>query len=136
MDIENYGRTSVDLTGVKLYHIAYSDAYDNGTWEEVIAFKGTLGAGEVIRVHAGRGPLIVLHPIDQQGATYHFFTMRDAYVWNNNRGDCSALWQAGEKLPLDKACYDANPPEGVILVRSGDKLVVPAGSMATAGSRR
>jgi hypothetical protein len=136
VDIENHGRTSVDLTGVKLYHIAYSGAYDNGTWEEVMSFKGSLGAGEVIRVHAGSGPLNVLHPIDRQGATYHLFTGRDAYVWNNDRGDCSALWQAGEKVPFDKACYDANPPEGIILVRIGDKLVVPAGSMATAGTRR
>lgn len=135
VDIENHGRTSVDLSGVKVYHIAYSGAYDNGTWEEVMSFKGSLGTGEVIRVHAGSGPLNVLHPNDQQGATYHLFTGRDAYVWNNDRGDCSALWQAGEQLPFDKACYAANPPEGVILVRSGDKLLVPAGSMARAGTR-
>jgi hypothetical protein len=58
------------------------------------------------------------------------------YVWNNERGDCAALWQVGEKDSFDKACYDAIPPEGVILVSVGNKLVVPARSMATAGSRR
>ncbi len=135
VDIKNVGTTSVDLTGVKLYHIAYSGTTDNGTWEEITSFTGTLGPGKVIRLHAGSGPLEVLHAIDQQGADFHLFTKRDAYVWNNDRGDCSALWQAGENQPFDKACYSSNPPEGVILVRSGDRLVVPAGS-SLAGARR
>jgi|SRR5688572_885892 len=136
VDIQNAGNTAVDLTGVKLYHIAYSGATDKGQWEQVMSFKGSLAAGQVIRVHAGGGPASALHAIDQHGANFHLFTCRDAYVWNNERGDCSTLWQAGANAPFDKACYDANPPEGVILVRSGDKLVVPPGSLATAGSRR
>jgi hypothetical protein len=136
VDIQNMGSTAVDLTGVKLYHIAYSGAVDNGRWEEVMSFKGSLGAGQVIRVHAGNGSLSALHAVDKQGADYHLFIGRDAYVWNNDRGDCSALWQAGENDPFDKACYDANPPEGVILTRVGSKLVVATGSMATATSRR
>ncbi len=130
VDIQNTGNAAVDLSGVKLYHIAYSGATDNGRWEEVMSFKGSLGAGQVMRVHSGGGPLSALHTIDQQGADYHLFTGRDAYVWNNDRGDCSTLWQAGESEPFDKACYDPNPPEGVILVRVGNKLVVPTASIA------
>jgi hypothetical protein len=137
VDIKNMGSTAVDLTGVTLYHIAYRSATDNGTWEEVMTFRGSLGPGKAIRVHAGSGPLNVLHAIDQQGADFHLFTGRNAYVWNNDRGDCSALWQAGEKSYFDKACYASNPPEGVILVRSGDRLVVPASSsLAQAMARR
>lgn len=137
VDIQNMGSTTVDLTGVTLYHIAYSGVTDNGTWQKVTTFSGSLGPGKVIRVHAGSGPLSVLHAIDQQGADFHLFTKRDAYVWNNDRGDCSALWQAGEKSYVDKACYSPNPPEGIILVRSGDRLVVPAGSsIAGAMARR
>jgi hypothetical protein len=135
VDLQNTGSKAVDLTGVKLYHIAYSGATDNGRWEEVMSFKGSLGIGEVIRVHAGSGPVSALHEIDQMGANFHLFTGRDAYVWNNDRRDCSALWQSGENEPFDRACYDANPPEGVILVRVGDKLVVSAASMAAAGRR-
>jgi hypothetical protein len=66
----------------------------------------------------------------------HVFTNRDNYVWNNDRGDCSALQKDGETDKFDKAWYDAKPPEGVFLIRSGDKFVVPAASLATAGSRR
>ena len=135
VDIKNVGGTSIDLTGVTLYHIAYSGTTDNGTWEKIMTFTASLGPLKVIRVHAGGGPLNVLHAIDQQGADFHLFTKRDAYVWNNERGDCSALWQAGEKQPFDKVCYSSNPPEGVILVRSVDRLVVPAGS-SLAGARR
>lgn len=136
VDIQNTGASAVDLAGIKLYHIAYSGATDNGRWEEVMSFKGSLGAGKVIRVHAGSGPLSVLHVVDQQGADHHLFTSRDLYVWNNDRGDCAALWQVGENDPFDKACYDAISPEGVILVRVGNKLIVPTGSMATVRSRR
>ncbi len=136
VDIKNMGNTSVDLTRVKLYHIAYSGKSDNGKWEEIMLFTGTLGPGKVIRVHAGSGPLNVLHLIDQQGADFHLFTKRDVYMWNNDRGDCSALWQAGENHPFDKACYSPDPPEGVILVRSGDRLVVPAGSLLAGATTR
>ena len=136
VDIKNVGNTSVDLAGVKLYHIAYSGTTDNGKWTEIMSFTGTLAPGKVIRVHAGSGPLNVLHPIDQQGADFHLFTKRDAYVWNNDRGDCSALWQTGQKEPFDKACYSPDPPEGVVLVRTGDRLVVPASSSVAAASTR
>ena len=137
VDIRNVGSTPIDLTGVTLYHIAYSGTTDNGKWEEVMTFTGSLAPGKVIRVHAGSGPLNVLHLIDQQEADFHLFTKRDVYVWNNYRGDCSALWQAGANQLFDKACYSPNPPEGAILVRSGDRLVVPAGSsLAGATARR
>ena len=134
VDIENSGRLAVDLNGVTLYHIAYSGHTDNGRWDKVMSFRGTLGAGEIIRVHAGSGPLTALNAIDQQGATYHLFTGHDAYVWNNDRGDCPALWQSGERVPFDMACYGANPPEGAILARVGDRLV--ASSAALAAARR
>lgn len=128
------GQQSVDMTGVILYHIAY-DRNGKGTWEEVIRFKGTLASGQTVRVHSGSGPEIVLLPEDRQGATHHLFTGRDQYVWNNDYGDCSALWQDGQANPFDNACYDANPPEGVILVRVGDRLVAPATTKAAAGRR-
>jgi hypothetical protein len=136
VDIQNTRSAPVDLSGVTLYHIAYSGAQDAGTWEAVMNFKGTLGVGEVVRVHAGQGPVTALHDVDQQGSNYHLFTGRDQYVWNNDRGDCAALFQAGQSNPFDKACYDPNPPEGVILMRVANRLVYSSGIYSGATVRR
>lgn len=136
VDLKNEGTVAVNLTGLSLYHVAYSGATDNGTWEKVMGFTGSLGAGKVIRVHSGSGPESALNPADLQGADVHLFTKRDSYVWNNDRGDCSALQKDGEADKFDKVWYDTKPPEGVILVRNGDKFIVPVASMASAGGRR
>lgn len=136
VDLKNEGTAAVTLNGLSLYHVAYSGATDNGTWEKVQGFKGSLGAGKVMRVHSGSGPVTALNPADLVGADEHVFTYQDNYIWNNDRGDCSALQKDGESDKFDKCWYDAKPPEGVILQRVNDKFVVPASSMATAGSRR
>jgi len=134
VDIQNVGQYSVDMSDVTLYHIAYSRGDRNGRWEKVISFTGHLPAGATVRVHSGSGPVSVLRPEDLQGAEYHVFTGRNNYIWNNAEGDCSALWQSGESAPFDKACYAPNPPDGVVLHRVGDRLVVPAA--AAVGYRR
>jgi hypothetical protein len=123
VDIRNVCNQPVDLTGVKLYHIAYLRGSNQGRWDEITSFNGTLGVGMVVRVHSGSGPESVLRDEDRREADYHLFTRRDSYVWNNDHGDCSALWQSGQSNPFDKACYDPYPPEGEVLERVGDKLV-------------
>jgi hypothetical protein len=131
-DIKNVGLRPDDMVGVKLFHVAYSGAYDNGTWDEVINFtQGVLGVGQVVRVHSGSGPESALHPADRVGADYHVFTGRDRYVWNNDRGDCAGIGRSASDL-TDKTCYDPNPPEGDVLQRVGAKLVP---SYAAAGRR-
>lgn len=131
-DIQNVGSQTVDLTGVSLHHIAYSA---NGTsrWEQVMSFNGSLGAGKVMRVHAGSGPESALRQEDLAGADYHLFSHGN-YVWNNDKADCAGLFDGGSN-PFDKACYAANPPEGMVLQRVGDSLV-PSATTAFAGSRR
>ena len=37
---------------------------------------------------------------------------------------------AQAKTTIDKASYDPNPPEGVVLVRAGDRLVAPVSRAA------
>lgn len=130
VDIKNTGNSPVDLNGVKIYHVAFANGKPSH-WELVISFKGTLGAGDVVRVHAGHGPESALNPEDRSGATHHVFTQRDQYVWNNAEGDTSRITEPanGGEFETDKASYDPYPPEGVILVRSGNKLV-PSGSTA------
>ena len=62
VDLKNEGTTAVVLNGLSLYHVAYSGATDNGTWERVTGFTGQLGAGKVMRVHSGSGPVSALEP--------------------------------------------------------------------------
>jgi hypothetical protein len=134
-DIKNVGSRDVDLTGVELYHIAYSTTYPNGRWELVTRFSsGGLRPGQVVRVHSGRVNNIgVLRQEDLAGADFHIFTGRDSYIWNNDRADCASLWMTGASNEFDKACYTPNPPEGVVLHRVGDSLVP---STVTASARR
>lgn len=134
-DIKNVGTRDVDVTGVQLCHIAYGPAHPNGQWEIVTSFSsGVLKPGQVLRVHAGRGPVNVLRAEDLVGADFHLFTGNDAYVWNNDRGDCASLWMAGASAYFDKACYAPNPPEGVVLTRVGDALVTGAAAARTVRS--
>ena len=130
-DLKNVSQRSVDVTGVKVYHVAYSGPTDrNGTWDEVTGFtKGVLAPGEVVRVHSGSGPQIVLRQEDLAGADYHTFTGKDRYVWNNDRSDRSGIGRSSSSLN-DQAWYEANPPEGKVLQRVGEKLIPLASSAA------
>lgn len=133
-DIQNVGDKPVKLDGVGLYHVAYSADGRTSRWEEVMKFKGILQPKACIRVHAGSGPESVLLAVDKSGADFHLFSGGN-YVWNNDKADCAGLFMGGEATPFDKACYAANPPEGVILNRVGDALTASA-TTAMAGSRR
>ncbi len=136
LDIKNVSEVAVNINGVRLCHIAYSDSYPNGRWELVTSFTGTLQPGKVIRVHAGEVKNAnQIRAEDQAGADFHLFSGRDAYVWNNDRGDCSSLWTADDGQPFDKASYSAPPAEGAILTRVGDALV-GATATATVTTRR
>lgn len=133
-DIQNVCDKPVNLDNVVLQHVAYSADGRSSWWAKIMAFKGTLQPGHVIRVHAGSGPESVLLPDDKNGANFHMFTGGN-YVWNNDKSDCAGLFVDGQSQPFDKACYSAIPPEGVILKRVGDTLVASA-VPAMAGSRR
>lgn len=136
VDIKNVSTEAVNMNGVRLCHIAYSDAYPNGRWELITSFTGTLQPGQVIRVHTGEAKnASQIRSEDLVGADHHLFTGRDAYVWNNDRGDCSSLWTADGDQPFDKASYSSPPAEGAILTRVGDTLV-GAAARETASARR
>jgi hypothetical protein len=122
VDFKNTGTTGVSLDGVVLYHLAFSGG--TSTWKQVMTFSGTLAPGKIVRVHAGRvRDISVLRQEDIDGADHHLFSGEDQYVWNNAEGDTAALWDSGVKQWIDSASYDPYPPEGVILVRSGDKFI-------------
>lgn len=135
VDLKNVGNQSIDVSGVIAKHVAYAPGAAQGHWELVTSFnKGTLAPGQVIRIHTGkdRGSGVI-RPEDLTGATFHLFTGEDRYLWNNDKADCSSLWLPGQHNPFDAVWYSANPPEGAVLVRSGDALVPATAGYAVAG---
>ena len=125
VDFKNTGNEGYPLENIKLHHIAYTTQYPNGVWEQVMGFTGTLGVGEIVRVHSGgKIPLENLFSIDMSGANYHLFT-GERYIWNNDRSDCPrlVLKQNGQTYEIDKATYLAYPQEGRILLRQGTQLL-------------
>ena len=133
-DIQNVSAKPVNMDNVTLEHVAYNADGRASRWEQVMSFKGILRPKQVVRIHAGSGPESVLLPVDKNGADIHLFTGGN-YVWNNDKSDCASLFASGQPQPFDKACYAANPPEGVVLKRGGDSLVSVT-STTTASARR
>lgn len=135
VDVRNSGSSSVNTTGVGLWHLAYPASGGKAEYRLVCNLPDcTLKPGEVLRVHAGqRRDLSVLNPEDRSGADWHAFTGEDAYVWNNREGDAPTLYEQAAKAAIDSASYDPYPPEGTVLYRQGAKLIAAA---VTAGYYR
>lgn len=124
VDLKNIGRLNIDMTGISLFHKAFKR---DGTWEWELVRKlsGILPPDKVLRIHSGKGPYSVVRDEDKVGSDYYFFTDVSRYIWNNDYGDSSLLWEPASKTTIDDAEYDPYPPEGVILQRAGNKLVAP-----------
>lgn len=124
VDIKNATAGTVSIGGLELYHLAYPRDGGRPTWEKVCVLSGNLGSGQVLRIHSGREvPVASMRLEDRTGADFHTFSNREAYVWNNAESDTSGIWKPAAESWVDRATYDANPPEGVVLVRVGEKLV-------------
>lgn len=121
VDLKNVGDELLLLEGISLYHVAYQAGCTGGRWDSVISFGGSVGPGQVIRIHSGRQlSAWEMRPEDAAGVDYHLFTNR-GYVWNNDCSDTAAL--SNERTRFDQASYDPYPPEGRVLIRVGDKLI-------------
>jgi hypothetical protein len=121
VDFENSGNEKYSLVDIELNHIAYQPICKNGKWDPVMTFTGNLEPEKVVRVHSGaKISLADMNIEDVTGADFHLFTGKN-YVWNNDCGDSSGLWNGNAWV--DKASYDPYPPEGRILRRVGDKLI-------------
>lgn len=124
VDIRNNSNGRISLAGIEVYHLAFHPGRQP-EHEKVVDLTGFLEAGQTLRIHSGQTrPLHVLRQEDINGAELHAFTGRDNYVWNNAEGDAPGLWRPSQKAWVDRTSYDPNPPEGAILVRSGEKLVI------------
>jgi hypothetical protein len=130
VDFRNDQGQDVSLNGVSVWHLTYAPGRAPD-WAKIQTFSGTLPSGKIVRVHSGqKRELSVIRPEDLAAADYHVFTGEDEYVWNNRQGDSPLLFVEATKTTIDRASYDPNPPEGVVLVRTGDKLVAPVSRAA------
>jgi len=122
-DFYNFSQASLSLDKIELHHWAYTSAKPDGEWRLYSDFSGTLPPGGIVRVHSGGNvDLKFLKPIDVSGADYHVFSGK-GYVLNNDKPDRLGLWDLEKRQWIDLAKYNAYPPEGKILVRSGEYLV-------------
>ena len=133
--LRNNGNTNINLAN---YHLANRefDAHCIAKPKPVIYWLGdagkTLAPGETARVHTGRhADWWTANSEDKQGVNYHSFAERGWFVLNNRCRDTVSVWtkdRNGDYQLVDSAAYDPNPPEGAVLERVGDKLVVPVRS--------
>lgn len=123
VDIANTGITAERLDGTVLYHKKFNEFCQDLGWERLVALKGVLQSGEVLRIHSGN-PLstFLMRAEETNGADYHLFTGAN-YVWNNSCGDSPGLFDTSRRAWVDIAYYGKYPPEGRILSRVGDRLV-------------
>ena len=127
----NKGSSSLSLADYHLSNLEF-DSHCVPKPQSVIYWRGdptkTLAPGQTVRVHTGRSAdWWAANQEDKQGVHYHSFAERSWFVLNNRCGDAIGVWtkdRNGDYQRVDSAAYDPNPPEGVILGRSGDKLVV------------
>lgn len=114
---ETGGRLTID--GVRLNHTTFTDRCIPIQEALVTSFNGQMPAGSSIRVHTGSGT-----PWDD-GDVRHLYAGLRNYVWNNRCGDTAVLRVADGGL-IDRASYERNPPEGVVLERvpNTDRLAV------------
>jgi len=132
VDIKNIGGTAINTQGIEIYHKVFGPGHQiTGDWQRLMTLPDfNLPGGNVIRIHSGsRIDLSQLRPEDQAGAEWHCFTGTNRYVWNNKEGDSAALRDVQPQQFIDSATYDPYPPDGVILLRVGNKLV-PQGTVS------
>lgn len=66
---------------------------------------------------------------DWTGADFHAYAEKGNFVLNNTCGDTLSVWWQSQNKEWnleDSVSYDPRPSEGVILRRSGQKLVPAA----------
>ncbi|HLP68343.1 MAG TPA: hypothetical protein VK181_12575 [Rhizobium sp.] len=135
VDLKNIGDASVTLSTLHLTNVEFGPGCQLKK-QAVVYWNGpssiTLRPGEVVRVHTGREyESWQMRQEDRNGVDHHAYANRGGFVLNNDCGDVIGVyWQSnGQWHCEDAASYDANPPEGQILVRSGSKLLpVPIGA--------
>lgn len=133
VDVKNTGTESVRFNVMALTHTLFNDYCQvTGRQETYWTGGGTneLRAGKIVRIHTGhKSDEHLMNANDRVGCDWHGYADSDRFKLNNKCGDTIIVtWQDAYGRTLqDAAQYDKNVPEGVILVRSGSKLVQATG---------
>lgn len=130
VDLKNTGDSSVSLGTLHLANNHF-DANCKVTKADVTYWNGSasvsISPGQTVRVHSGKSSASwAMNLEDKSGVDLHSYAERGNFVLNNKCGDTLSVWwksSDGKWHEEDRASYDANPTEGKILKRSGNKLV-------------
>ncbi len=133
VDTKNVGTEAVPFSTISLSNTLIDANCRNTNQTEVYWTGGSdsLQPNKVIRIRTGNfKDKHLINPSDDIGNDWNSFANKDNFVLNNRCGDTiTVAWinSLGSRQS-DTASYDANQPEGAILRRSGDKLVLAATS--------
>lgn len=129
VDIKNTGTEAIPFSAISLSHTIF-DAYCRNTGRVEVYWTGgndSLLPNQIVRVRTGRfNDRHLISPADDLGNNWNAFANRDNFVLNNRCGDViTVTWiNSFGSRQLDTVSYDGNQPEGAILRRSGNKLVL------------
>lgn len=130
VDVKNVGTESIQFSSMSLTHTEFNNlCRATGNVDTYWKSSGDkfLQPGQVIRIHTGRlSDEHLMNPNDKKGCDWHGYANRGNFVLNNACGDIlTVAWRDSYGvMQKDTVSYDPNPPEGAILERKGNKLVV------------
>lgn len=128
VDIKNIGNDSVHFSTIQVRHALFDEkCYATGETELywIGASDDYLKPNQVMRIHAGkRDDSYLMSSEDQTGADWHSYVECDDFVLNLLCGDkIIVTWRDSfDSGYQDWAAYAPNPPEDLILKRSGNLL--------------
>jgi hypothetical protein len=128
VDVKNVGDYAVNFQTMQLRHAVFDeDCHTTGELELYwIGDNGDLlKPGQILRIHAGRREdAHLMSAEDQAEVDWHGYAESDNFILNNRCGDKIVLsWQDEvDQIHQDWASYAPNPPEDLILRRSGNLL--------------
>jgi hypothetical protein len=137
VDIKNIGNDSVHFSTIQVRHALFDETCHTTGETELYWTGGSadfLKPTQVLRIHAGRrDDSYLMTADDQAGADWHGYAESDGFILNNRCGDkITVTWRdAADRGCQDWAAYAPNPPEDLILKRSGNLLAGAGGAGLT-----
>lgn len=127
IDIKNTGTEAIKLSDIFLSHTKFNNKCEMiGTDCFWIGRNNFLHPERIIRVHTGNiSDEHLMRQEDKINGGWCSFANRDNFVLNNRCGDILTLtWRDFNSFPqAETVSFEANQPEGAILVRVGNNLV-------------
>lgn len=130
VDLENNGTESVTFSNIQLHRTLFNELCQTKGQTELFwsaEGNGLLKPGQILRIHTGKHrDRSLMASVDETEVDWHAYAERDDFVLNNRCGDIVVVtWRDDEGRDYkDAASYAPNPPEGAILKRSENQLVL------------